>query len=60
MPTIAVDKADLWKRLGQEFCIQQPLCRLHRVSNLAPIATDDFDKLCFDYGLELDEDVCSF
>lgn len=22
MPTIAVDKADLWERLGQEFCTQ--------------------------------------
>jgi len=39
MPTIAVDKADLWERLGQEY------------------STKDFDKLCFDYGLELDEDT---
>ncbi|KAF6762344.1 phenylalanyl-tRNA synthetase subunit beta [Ephemerocybe angulata] len=39
MPTVAVDKADLWERLGQEF------------------TTDEFDKLCFDYGLELDEDT---
>jgi hypothetical protein len=22
-------------------------------------ATEEFDKLCFDYGLELDEDVCA-
>lgn len=21
-------------------------------------ATEEFDRLCFDYGLELDEDVC--
>ncbi|KAJ7590851.1 hypothetical protein C8J56DRAFT_934039 [Mycena floridula] len=39
MPTVAVDKAELWERLGQEF------------------STDDFDKLCFEYGLELDEDT---
>ncbi|KAI0036810.1 phenylalanyl-tRNA synthetase subunit beta [Vararia minispora EC-137] len=39
MPTISVDKADLWDRLGQEF------------------TTDEFDRLCFDFGLELDEDT---
>ncbi|KAF8165223.1 hypothetical protein B0H34DRAFT_688366 [Crassisporium funariophilum] len=39
MPTVAVDKADLWERLGHEY------------------TTDEFDKLCFDYGLELDEDT---
>ncbi|KAF9464424.1 hypothetical protein BDZ94DRAFT_1354099 [Collybia nuda] len=39
MPTIAVDKADLWDRLGQGY------------------TTEEFDKLCFEYGLELDEDT---
>lgn len=39
MPTVAVDKADLWERLGQEY------------------TTEEFDQLCFDYGLELDEDT---
>ncbi|ESK96117.1 phenylalanyl-trna beta subunit [Moniliophthora roreri MCA 2997] len=39
MPTIAVDKAELWERLGQEY------------------STEDFDALCFEYGLELDEDT---
>ncbi|KAJ8086781.1 phenylalanine--tRNA ligase subunit beta [Marasmius tenuissimus] len=39
MPTVAVDKAELWERLGQEY------------------STDEFDKLCFEYGLELDEDT---
>ncbi|RXW24622.1 hypothetical protein EST38_g1242 [Candolleomyces aberdarensis] len=39
MPTIAVDKAELFERLGREF------------------TTDEFDKLCFEYGLELDEDT---
>ncbi|KAH6915327.1 phenylalanyl-tRNA synthetase subunit beta [Coprinopsis sp. MPI-PUGE-AT-0042] len=39
MPTVAVDKADLWERLGKQY------------------TTEEFDKLCFDYGLELDEDT---
>ncbi|TFK43413.1 phenylalanyl-tRNA synthetase subunit beta [Crucibulum laeve] len=39
MPTVAVDKADLWERLGKEY------------------TNEEFDKLCFDYGLELDEDT---
>ncbi|EJD01421.1 phenylalanyl-tRNA synthetase subunit beta [Fomitiporia mediterranea MF3/22] len=39
MPTVAVDKADLWGRLGKEY------------------ATQEFDDLCFDYGLELDDDT---
>lgn len=39
MPTIAVNKADLYKELGREF------------------TTQEFDDLCFDFGLELDEDT---
>ncbi|KAL9712850.1 phenylalanine--tRNA ligase subunit beta [Leucoagaricus gongylophorus] len=39
MPTISVDKADLWERLGKEY------------------STEEFDKLCFEYGLEIDEDT---
>ncbi|VDC06286.1 unnamed protein product [Peniophora sp. CBMAI 1063] len=39
MPTVAVDKEDLWERLGQSF------------------TTEEFDKLCFDFGIELDEDT---
>ncbi|KAF5390579.1 hypothetical protein D9757_002693 [Collybiopsis confluens] len=39
MPTVAVDKVDLWERLGQEF------------------SSEEFDALCFEYGLELDEDT---
>ncbi|KAF8974439.1 phenylalanyl-tRNA synthetase subunit beta [Flammula alnicola] len=39
MPTVAVDKAELWERLGKEY------------------TTDEFDNLCFEYGLELDEDT---
>ncbi|TKA75637.1 hypothetical protein B0A49_02326 [Cryomyces minteri] len=39
MPTIAVDKAELFKALGKEF------------------TTDEFDELCFEFGIELDEDT---
>ncbi|MCJ1389532.1 phenylalanine--tRNA ligase subunit beta [Xylographa bjoerkii] len=39
MPTIGVDKAALFKALGQEY------------------TTDEFDDLCFEFGIELDEDT---
>lgn len=39
MPTIPVDKADLYELLGKEY------------------TTEEFDELCFDFGLELDEDT---
>ncbi|EPS93551.1 hypothetical protein FOMPIDRAFT_1026498 [Fomitopsis schrenkii] len=39
MPTVAVDKEELWRRLGREY------------------SADDFDKLLFEFGLELDEDT---
>jgi phenylalanyl-tRNA synthetase beta chain len=39
MPTITVDKAALFKALGQEY------------------TTKEFDDLCFDFGIELDEDT---
>ncbi|KAI9846926.1 MAG: phenylalanine--tRNA ligase subunit beta, partial [Thelocarpon superellum] len=39
MPTIAVDKAALYKTLGQEY------------------TTQEFDELCFEFGIELDEDT---
>ncbi|KAI0307306.1 phenylalanyl-tRNA synthetase subunit beta [Multifurca ochricompacta] len=39
MPTVSVDKLDLWERLGQNF------------------SSEEFDKLCFEFGIELDEDA---
>ena len=39
MPTISVDKEDLFKALEREY------------------TTKEFDELCFDFGIELDEDV---
>lgn len=39
MPTIPVDKADLYVLLGRDY------------------TTQEFDELCFDFGIELDEDT---
>jgi phenylalanyl-tRNA synthetase beta chain len=39
MPTIAVDKAALFKVLGRDY------------------TTEEFDELCFEFGIELDEDT---
>ncbi|TVY83623.1 Phenylalanine--tRNA ligase beta subunit [Lachnellula suecica] len=39
MPTISVDKAELYKALGQEY------------------TTEGFETLCFEFGIELDEDT---
>jgi len=41
MPTISVDKQDLFEFLKRDF------------------STEEFDNLCFEFGLELDEDVNS-
>ncbi|KAG8956768.1 phenylalanine--tRNA ligase subunit beta [Tulasnella sp. 424] len=39
MPTVAVDKEDLFERLGKTY------------------TTEEFDHLCFEFGIELDEDT---
>ncbi|TIA72751.1 hypothetical protein E3P92_01013 [Wallemia ichthyophaga] len=39
MPTISVDKRELFDRLGREY------------------STQEFDQLCFEFGIELDEDT---
>ncbi|OSX60418.1 hypothetical protein POSPLADRAFT_1066716 [Postia placenta MAD-698-R-SB12] len=39
MPTVAVDKEDLWRRLGRAY------------------SAEEFDRLLFEFGLELDEDT---
>lgn len=39
MPTIAVDKEDLYNSLGRSY------------------TTEEFDELCFEFGIELDEDT---
>ncbi|KAI0177571.1 phenylalanyl-tRNA synthetase [Pestalotiopsis sp. NC0098] len=39
MPTVAVDKYDLFEALGQKY------------------TTEEFEELCFEFGIELDEDT---
>lgn len=39
MPTVSVDKQDLYDALGKSY------------------TTQEFDELCFEFGIELDEDV---
>ncbi|AOA63852.1 Phenylalanine-tRNA synthetase subunit beta, cytoplasmic [Komagataella phaffii CBS 7435] len=39
MPTVAVDKEDLYQLLGRSY------------------TTEEFDELCFEFGIELDEDT---
>jgi phenylalanyl-tRNA synthetase beta chain len=58
MPTVAVDKLDLFQRLGREYspCIY---IYLRDIAHISP-ATEEFDHLCFEFGIELDEDVCNF
>lgn len=57
MPTVAVDKADLFERLGRHYCayLLHYWCEYLTV----PAATEEFDHLCFEFGIELDEDVCA-
>jgi hypothetical protein len=72
MPTIAVDKAELYRRLEKEYSPSFPLVallpkllrrRLNEVPCARPVpplaAQTEFDQLCFDFGIELDEDVRS-
>lgn len=40
MPTITLNKAELFERLGGK-----------------QYTTDEFDELCFEFGVELDEDT---
>lgn len=61
MPTIAVDKEDLWERLGKVYsaCNYNSILLMEGLLTQRTTATEEFDQLCFDYGLELDEDVWS-
>lgn len=57
MPTIAVDKEDLWHRLGRAYSEIASVVPLSRLLTSGIAATKEFDELMFDFGLELDEDV---
>ena len=55
MPTIAVKRSLLFQELGQSY---SKCCNLLReMLELALLADEEFDQLCFDYGIELDDVV---
>ncbi|KAF5229604.1 hypothetical protein FAUST_10337 [Fusarium austroamericanum] len=59
MPTISVDKYKLYEALGQK-CERMPLLvnPHHQVSDFATkFTTEEFEDLCFEFGIELDEDT---
>lgn len=57
MPTITCDKADLYRRLGKEL-VDRTLGIAKTITNRSiRYTTEEFDQLCFDFGIELDEDV---
>ena len=57
MPTVAVDKEELWERLGHSYCMRFALLFSRTVTDECFTASEDFDELLFEFGLELDEDV---
>jgi phenylalanyl-tRNA synthetase beta chain len=58
MPTVSVDKEDLWERLEHRFCMQCQSCFVILWAEYSrATASEEFDKLCFEFGIELDEDV---
>ena len=55
MPTISVDKAELYKALGQEYVLE---LQNKDTSNIfSRYTTEQFEELCFEFGIELDEDT---
>lgn len=56
MPTVAVDKEELWERLGNSYCTRFALLSKTAI-DYCFAASEDFDELLFEFGLELDEDV---
>lgn len=53
MPTVAVDKLDLFDRLGRSYSMLQVIEK--SLETDYPVAKEEFDHLCFEFGLELDE-----
>lgn len=56
MPTISVDKAELFKALGQEYISKQRATKSDADNNCR-YTTQEFEELCFEFGIELDEDT---
>jgi phenylalanyl-tRNA synthetase beta chain len=55
MPTISVDKAELYKALGQEYVLE--LQNKDTSDLFSRYTTEQFEELCFEFGIELDEDT---
>lgn len=74
MPVVHVDKEEFYKALGKEYCklflwleninwnFSTKIKYIDVIINFKSftLATDEFSELCFDLGLELEEDVCLF
>ncbi len=56
MPTIGVKRSLLFNELGQKYSEWKKL-RVDLVNLGLFLADKEFDQLCFDYGLELDDIV---
>jgi phenylalanyl-tRNA synthetase beta chain len=55
MPTISVDKAELYKALGQEYVLELQVKDTPDI--FSRYTTEQFEELCFEFGIELDEDT---
>lgn len=56
MPTIHVNRARLYRELGRELCTQGRPVRLQPLTRPTfSVADEQFDELCFEFGIELDE-----
>jgi hypothetical protein len=67
MPTVGVTRDELFEKLGENYgskpntlCPEGNFLVLQRISKFIWfLAADEaFDKLCFEYGIELDDVVC--
>jgi hypothetical protein len=56
MPNIGIKRSSLFEELGQTYSkILFPLCQLNHFFFI--LADEEFDQLCFDFGIELDDIV---
>ena len=61
MPTVKIDAEYLWKELGREYCalhFKLSISESERLTSTTQrLATDEFRTLCFDFGIELEDDT---
>jgi phenylalanyl-tRNA synthetase beta chain len=56
MPTVSVDKEELWERLGHKYG-KSSFPKSQTTPHPTLSGPEEFDRLLFEFGLELDEDV---